>query len=357
MTDSAVRDVSEAAVDAPPRVVRAWWTLSGLRGAVAVDGTFRLRSRGSEGSRVLLPGEPEAPRRAARDGDGLLPGDLLSTGLESAVEVSLEGGGALRAGASGALEVPGHAGAHAVHTLGGVELVSLAGEAVRVDTPAGRVLVSTGRAWVCVALDGSTAVRAETAGVTLWATPAPPAARATRLTPAARARLRAQAQHPVLLDVDLPELAAREVRPVAPVALAPGESRVFTPLGLPGSGAGPGASQALLSRWCANRSAAVGRPEAHLYAISELSRAGSGDLADARTALARLRTGGGAPEARQALLAQLSLALGRGTARARRGRSLALRGGDVTALAQLASLEALRDEALRDAPVEAPTTP
>jgi hypothetical protein len=219
------------------------------------------------------------------------------------------------------------------------------------------VLVSSGRAWLCVALDGSTAVRAETAGVTLWATPPPPTARATRLTAAQRARLRVQAQHPVLLDVDLPELAAQSLRAVTPTALAPGEVRVFTPLGLPGSGAGPRASQGLLSRWCANRTLAVGRPEGHLFAIRDLARAGSGDLSDGRTALARLRAGAPDPAARQGLLVGLSLALGRATARTRRGRSLALRGGDVTALVQLASLEALRDEALRDAPLEAPTTP
>lgn len=48
---------------------------------------------------------------------------------------------------------------------------------------------------------------------------------------------------------------------------------------------------------------------------------------------------------RETLLARVSIALGRLTARARRGRALATRGGNVTALVQTAPLEALREAA------------
>jgi hypothetical protein len=61
--------------------------------------------------------------------------------------------------------------------------------------------------------------------------------------------------------------------------------------------------------------------------VSQLARAGAGDLADAR-ALTTSRD-----EFR------LSAALARATARAERGRALALRGGDVTALVPLAHLD------------------
>jgi len=78
-----------------------------------------------------------------------------------------------------------------------------------------------------------------------------------------------------------------------------------------------------------------------------LSRAGAADVADVNAAITRLRSSGSAldAEGRGRVAAQLSLALGRLAARSRRGRDLAVRGGDVTALVQMARFESLRDEA------------
>ncbi len=77
-------------------------------------------------------------------------------------------------------------------------------------------------------------------------------------------------------------------------------------------------------------------------------RAGAGDVADLRVALARLRTRRDlTTRDRDELMARVSLALGRLGARARRGRMLAARGGNVTALVQVAPYEELRDAAAR----------
>jgi hypothetical protein len=95
-----------------------------------------------------------------------------------------------------------------------------------------------------------------------------------------------------------------------------------------------------LQRWAAEQ-----RP--NVVAIMELSRAGAADVADINAALIRLRASGAAldAETRGRIASQLSLALGRLAARSRRGRDLAVRGGEVTALVQMARFETLRDEA------------
>jgi hypothetical protein len=112
-----------------------------------------------------------------------------------------------------------------------------------------------------------------------------------------------------------------------------------------------------IARWRATAEREIARSGLHTVAITQLSRAGAGDLADARALIAALRalpspTSGGSdasvPEApgidaarerREALESQLSAALGRAQARADRGRVLAERGGDVTSLVALAPYE------------------
>jgi hypothetical protein len=184
-----------------------------------------------------------------------------------------------------------------------------------------------------------------------WPSPPAPPARATSLSPSERRRLAlASPGHPVLLDVDLPELAAAEVRAVTARPFDASASVAFSPSGAPLPGAlarlRGEALRAAVTRWRAMRDRSANRRDAHLVAIEELSRAGAGDVADVRVALAQLRTRRDlTTRDRETLLARVSLALGRLTARARRGRALATRGGNVTALVQTAPLEALREAA------------
>jgi hypothetical protein len=101
-----------------------------------------------------------------------------------------------------------------------------------------------------------------------------------------------------------------------------------------------------------------------------MARAGTGDLADARAliatgagSLAGLGTEGGVAHAlrtvsiddadRESVVFRLSAALGRAWARADRGRTLALRGGDVTALVPLATLDDVTDRARSVVPIAA----
>ncbi len=345
----ATRDggVSDTMVPAPGSVApRAWLRVERVTGAVTLDSTLRLRVDGPDGV-TTRPGGGAPARGATDTGAGMYPGDVLATGPDGGATVRVTAGavpGAVALGPEATVEVPGYGGAVTVLTRG-VADVSAPADPVRVDTPAGRVIVAGGTATVGVALDGSVAVHAESGVVTLWPSPPAPAARSTRLTRAEIARRRAvDPSHPVLLDVDLPELAAMAVRPVASHALPAGDTAAWDPLGDTHGRPPPAhAPRAALVRWVAAVNAAVASPGAHLVAIARVGRAGAGDLADARAATARLRAAGStlAPRDRGELASALSLALGRATARARRGRELAARGGDVTALVQLAPTEDL----------------
>ncbi|MBL8604760.1 MAG: hypothetical protein JNK72_22730 [Myxococcales bacterium] len=283
--------------------------------------------------RVSAPGRPaERTARSLVAGDWLYAGDLVRVAPTGSVRLETQQGVALSLGAASVGEVPRYEGASWVASRGrlGLAAPSEGGATGRVDTPAGRVMVTAGRAAVSVNEAGETQLTAETEGVTLWASPPPPGARVTQLSAAERARLAADAGgHPILLDVSLDERAAN-LRPVRAEPLALGAVRAFDTLGqaLPRP-RGP-------REWA--------RPVAGVVVIGQLSRAGAGDLADVRAALASLDADAGSADRRDRLLAVASLALGRAAARARRGRDLALRGGDVTALVQLARLDERIDE-------------
>lgn len=334
----ASRDAGVAAVDVPPRTFASWARVASRRGGVTVENSQRVPWLASE----------------ARDEARLLPGDIVKVGAEGEAVVALRPSGAITARGEGALEVPAYVGASMVLTHGVVEVVAAfgAGDAVRLDTPAARVIVTSGRARVAVGDDGSTAVQALEGAVTVWPSPTAPPERATRISSAELARRTARgAGHPILLDIDLPELAAASVRAVTSRSLAPPVSVAWDALGdtlamTPAAGAGG------MERWFLRRRQMFARPEAHLVAVERLARAGAGDVADLRVALARLRVAAGtlSDTEREGTLARVSLALGRLTARAHRGRGLATRGGDVTALVQVSSAEDLADLAREHAP-------
>ena len=317
----------------PPRREAPRLTLVQIAGAATLDSSLRLSGR-----------DADAGVGAAAVGQSILPGDSLLVSGAGGATLAVQPGGRITLHGNSVAEAPGHEGASLVLSLGvaTVEVPALSSDAVRVDTPAGRVIVSAGGCTVAVADDGSTFVMAAGEGVTVWPSPPAPPARATRLTPAQIAALRRQTpEHPVLLDVEIQELEA-VLRPVASRALRPGEKVLFSPLGAAVPTPRPLASAALaaLQRWAEAR-----RP--NVVAIGVLSRAGAADVADINAALTRLRASGAAlgEETRGRVASQLSLALGRLAARSRRGRDLAVRGGDVTALVQMARFEALRDEA------------
>jgi len=321
-----------------PRPVAGRLTLVQLTGAATLDSSLRLSGH-----------DADAGVGAAAVGQSIQPGDSLLVSGPGGATLAAQPGGRITLHGNSVVEAPGHEGASLVLSLGvaTLEVPALSADAVRVDTPAGRVIVSAGGCTVAVADDGSTFVAAAGEGVTVWPSPPAPPARATRLTPAQIAALRQQTpEHPVLLDVEIRELDA-VLRPVASRALRPGERVLFSPLGAVAPTPRPlaaardeSAAVAALQRW-----AEVRRP--NVVAIGVLSRAGAADVADINAALIRLRASGAAlgEETRGRVASQLSLALGRLAARSRRGRDLAVRGGDVTALVQMARFEALRDEA------------
>ena len=330
----------DAGVPPPPapRPMAGRLTLVQLTGAATLDSSLRLSGR-----------DPDAGVGAASVGQSILPGDSLLVAGPGVATLAVQPGGRITLHGNSVAEAAGHEGASLVLSMGvaGVEVPSLTSDAVRVDTPAGRVIVSAGGCTVAVADDGSTFVTAAGDGVTVWPSPPSPPAQVTRLTPAQIAALRQRTpEHPVLLDVEIRELDA-VLRPVASRALRPGERVLFSPLGAVAPTPRPlaaardeAAAVAALQRWAELR-----RP--NVVAIGVLSRAGAADVADINAALTRLRSSGAAldEEARGRIASQLSLALGRLAARSRRGRDLAVRGGDVTALVQMARFEALRDEA------------
>jgi hypothetical protein len=321
-------------VPAPPPPL----TLVGLTGGATLDTSLRLDRR-----------DAGAGVGAASVGQTLRPGDALLVGAASAATVAVGAAGQITLLGNSTAEAAAHAGAALVLSVGvaTVEARPLASEPVRVDTPAGRVIVGAGACTIAVADDGSTLVAAARDGVTVWPSPPAPPAQTTRLTPAQIAALRRQTpDHPVLLDVEIRELDAA-LRPVASRALRAGELVVFSPLGAATPTPRPLArppdplgGSAALRGWVETH-----RP--NVVAIGVLSRAGAADVADVNAAITRLRSTGAAldEETRGRVAAQLSLALGRLAARSRRGRDLAVRGGDVTALVQMARFEALRDEA------------
>lgn len=346
--------VADVPVDTPPAPVTAWLTATAVRGAATLDSTLRLHPpSGAPGAHWTLPNDPPAGLSALTLQRGALPGDVIATGRDAELTLTIDEGLRVTLASDASVEVPAYAGASVILTRGVLEARSESGDAVRVDTPSARVIVSSGSCVLGVALDGSVALWASGPGVTVWPSPPAPPPRPTRLSDEERARLRARASHPVLLDVDIPELAAQEVRPIAAEPLAEGTSRVFDPLG----GAhhhllATRPTRAALERWIATQIPAP-TPYTHLLPIGQLSRAGAGDLADVRVVMARMRTAGSAmtTENRELLLARMSLAIGRATARARRGRELATRGGDSTALVQLAPVEAITEASWALAPI------
>jgi hypothetical protein len=334
----ALRDAGVAVVDAPSQSFAAWATVASRHGGVTVETSQRVAWLANEG----------------HDDVTLLPGDTVKVGAEGEATVALRPSGAITARGEGALEVPAYVGASMVLTHGVVEVVAAVetGDAVRLDTPAARVIVAAGRARVAVGDDGSTAVQALAGAVTVWPSPTAPPERATRISAAELARRSARgAGHPILLDIDLPELSAASVRAVASRSLGALASVAWDALG-DGLAMTPAAGAGGMERWFLRRRQMFARPEAHLVAVERLARAGAGDVADLRVALARLRVAAGtlSETEREGLLARVSLALGRLTARAHRGRGLATRGGDVTALVQVSSAEDLADLAREHAP-------
>ncbi len=320
-----------------------WLQSDRPQGTAALDTTLRDRDTAPQG---VAPG-----RTLLAEGTGLYPGDVVTTATDGHVALHPLGSSptiTVTLGADAALEVSGSGGAIAVLSLGVADIMAPKAP-VRVDTPAGRVVVAGGTALVGVAGDGSVVVLAVSGVVTVWPSPAAPTARRTRLTSAEIARLRTNSPgHPVLLDVDLPDLAASAVRPVTSQSIPPDEVFAWDPLGAAHRhGPAVRSSRATVLRWIAAVNTAVARHGAHILAIAMLGRAGGGDVADARAAIDLLHTQGDAlpTDQRQRLIHLLSLALGRGTARARRGRDLAGRGGDVTALVQLAPIDDLREAA------------
>lgn len=329
-----------------PRPTSAQVAVVALTGGATVDTTLRLPRRDAAGrpERPRDPAEGDAGTAAAAVGQSLYPGDALLVGATGEATLAVDPGGRVVLHGGSVVEGSGHAGSSLVlsHGVAVVSVPALTSDSLRVDTPAGRVIVSGTRCTVAVADDGSTWVSAEGTGVTVWPSPPSPPARVTRLTPAQIAELRRQTpDHPVLLDVEIRELDA-VLRPVASRALRAGEGALFSPLGVAASPAPRALSGPLaaVQRW-----AQAARP--HVAAIGVLSRGGAADVADINAAITRLRGSGEAlDEAGRARVgSQLSLALGRLAARSRRGRDLAVRGGDVVALVQMARFEALRDEA------------
>lgn len=334
-----------AAPERPARPSAPSVTVVRMSGGATLDATLRLPRPDEAGHAVRPrdPGEGDAGTAAVAVGQTIYPGDALAVANAGEATLAVDPGGRFTLHGNGLVEGSGHAGASLVLSRGvaAAEVAPLTSDSLRVDTPAGRVIVAGTRCTIAVADDGSTLVAAEGDGVTVWPSPPSPPARVTRLTPAQIAALRRQTpDHPVLLDVEIRELDA-VLRPVASRALRAGERVLFSPLGVatPAPRALTGALPAI-ERWALT-------PRPNVAAIGVLSRGGAADVADVNAAITRLRGSGAALDeaGRARVTSQLSLALGRLAARSRRGRDLAVRGGDVTALVQMARFESLRDEA------------
>lgn len=307
--DEAPRDVPaieivarDAATDDAPPPLRAYVTVTSALGDVRRDASLRCEGAGAPGA-VVGP---------AAEGSSLLCGDRVETGAGASVTLRFASGASVSLGEGSVAEVPGHAGAALVLSRGAGEPVAPfeAAQVLRVDTPAGRVIVSSGAALIAVADDGAVRVSALEGAVTVWPSPPPRGAGASAVAP----------------------------RAVSSRGLTAGASLVLSPDGASSSGAAPRRpARAATRAWLARRNAVDART-----ALATLSRAGEEDVRDVRAALEWLRAGAAGRD-RDAALGGLSLALGRLHARARRARAL----GDAGALAPF---EALRDEARRWAP-------
>jgi hypothetical protein len=311
--DEAPRDVPavdagarDATPDVAPPPLRAFVTVTSPVGDVRLDTSLRCEGAGA----------PETGVRPAAEGDSLVCGDRVETSAGASVTLRFASGAAVALGEGSVAEVPGHAGAALVVSRGTAEAVAPfeAAQALRVDAPAGRVIVSAGAAWIAVADDGAVRVSAVEGAVTLWPSPPPRAAGAGAAGP----------------------------RAVASRGLSAGASLGFSPEGARLPGVTPRATgprlRAAIRAWLVRRNAVDGRGAA----LAALMRAGEEDVRDLRALLDGLRVGASGRD-RDAALGALSLALGRLHARARRARAL----GDAGALSPF---EALRDEARRRAP-------
>jgi hypothetical protein len=107
--------------------------------------------------------------RGISAGRSLGCGDRLTTGPGGRATLGL-GAGAARLDGATAVEVTGSEEARLVIVRGVVRLEAplAAGEALRVDTPAARVIVAAGEAVVAVAADGAVRVAAGSGAVTVW---------------------------------------------------------------------------------------------------------------------------------------------------------------------------------------------
>lgn len=210
---------------------------------------------------------------------------------DAASSVALVGASRFEVGALSEVRMPAREGAALVAGRGAVAVVAplMAPEPARVDTPAGRVIVSSGRALVAVADDGSVRVAAEEGAVTVW--PAP------------------------------------EGDAVTPVAMRPGDVVTFSVTGAREPGRTERALGARLRastmRWLAARNAGLRIDDV----TAALARAKAGDALDAADASVRLRLGRElSGRERDRLEARGSLALGRAEARAMRAAALRARG-------------------------------
>ena len=228
------------------------------------------------------------------------------------------------------------------------------------DTPAVRARITHGSLRCLVADEGHTACAAIDAPVEIW--PSPPAPASTlgaRVNPHAHGH----PGHPISLDVHVQELIA-PARPLVRVTLQPGQYVTFGPDGAASSDRPAGLSDNAWRAWRSRMQSRLADASGHLYPLAQLARAATGDLADARAFLAEphptdalpaLATHDGPSAALAAIAAddadrestefRLSCALGRAVARADRARTLAIRGGDVTALVPIAHLEEVLDAA------------
>lgn len=217
------------------------------------------------------------------DGARVCEGDTVVTGESSSV--ALVGASRFEPGAQSEVRVSARDGVALIVGRGSVALVAplMGPEPARVDTPAGRVIVSSGSAVVAVADDGSVRVAAEEGAVTVW-----PAERES-------ARVAMGAGDVVTYSVT----GARE------------RGRAVRALGT--------ALRAQTARWLAARNAGLRVEEA----IVALARAAEADALEAAEANARLRPGRALSEReRDQIEGRRSLAQGRAAARAMRLRAL-----------------------------------
>lgn len=355
-SDGSVRAMARATDFVPAAVLRA------LSGPVMTDTTERARLDDGAGGQIRPGSDPVRVGPAAM-GLGLFPGDRVETGENGRVTMDFGGGAVVTLGPNARAIVPAFGGTRLILSRGVALLIaSGSGDALVLDAPSARVEASNnGRAYVAVADDGSTLV-ASIEG-TMRVHPTPEAPRRAILGPR-MVRAPRHGHHPISLDVAVQEIDWNLARPLALVQLAQGRALSWDAAGRARPPALGAPSDGSIAAWRTRVERDVLRPNGHHVPIANMARAGSGDLADARTlsaqlgalgarardALARLVPGAAsvgdvvhevdeAARERAELELRLSAALGRASARADRARSLATRGGDVTSLVALARLE------------------